>query len=414
MDEHIDNVTPATPEGSAFEFSGNWAAFGKIALTNLLLTIVTLGIYRFWATTRERKYLWSETRFIDDRLEWTGTGMELFIGFILVLVLIFLPFFVLNFVSQALVLQGQVRAGLALQLLAFGLIIYLGGIARFRGLRYRLSRSYWHGIRGGSDVQGFGYGWSYIWKNFAGYAVFGLMIPWAMMALWNERWSRMSFGPHKFDAVGDYTHTFGRYLLFYLAPVLLFFGFLVFGFVMATSDSSNASAITPVIVVSLTLATILSFYLGLGLIALFFYAKFFRVAIDGLSLRDLTFGFSARTKDWFILLLGDAGLWLLAALTVALPIFIAAAAIGLIGEWKIPQAGSITPEAYAAFITPMIFLIIIPFALVGPFIRYRHWKFFVTYMQCYGEVNVDELTQSQTTMAKHGEGLLDAFDIGAI
>ena len=74
MDGHLDKETPPTPEGSAFQFNGNWAAFGKIALTNLLLTVVTLGIYRFWATTRERKYLWSETRFIDDRLEWTGTG----------------------------------------------------------------------------------------------------------------------------------------------------------------------------------------------------------------------------------------------------------------------------------------------------------------------------------------------------
>ena len=64
----------------AFDFHGTWQEYAPIAFTNLLLTIVTLGIYRFWATARTRRYLWSRTRFIDDRFEWAGTGMELFKG----------------------------------------------------------------------------------------------------------------------------------------------------------------------------------------------------------------------------------------------------------------------------------------------------------------------------------------------
>ena len=67
---------------SAFGFTGTWREFAPIAFTNLLLTIVTLGIYRFWATARERRYLWSRTRFVDEHLEWAGTGMELFLGFL--------------------------------------------------------------------------------------------------------------------------------------------------------------------------------------------------------------------------------------------------------------------------------------------------------------------------------------------
>lgn len=413
MEGRFDRETPPTPQDSAFEFNGNWAAFGKIALTNLLLTIVTLGIYRFWATARERRYLWSETRFIDDRLEWTGTGMELLIGFVMVLLLLVLPLFVIQFVQQALLLQGQTAAAGGLTLLLFLVIFYITGLAQFRGLRYRLSRTYWHGIRGGSDDQGVGYGWSYIWKNFVGYMVFGLMIPWSLMTLWNERWNKMSFGPHKFDAIGDHSDTFKRYLLFYLLPVLLFAGGIIFGIIVAASGG-NAAPIGPAQSFGLALAFVLFFYLGLGLVALFFYAKFFRVAIDGLSLQKLDFGFSAKTKDWFILLLGDAGLWLLAALFVALPLAVAAVSVGLINNFKLPDAGATPTEVYLAFLIPMIFIIIVPFSLVGPFIRYRHWKFFITYLQCYGEINLDELTQSETEISKHGEGLLDAFDVGAI
>ena len=85
---------------SAFAFEGNWQDFAKIALPNLLLTIVTLGVYRFWATTRERRYLWSRTRFVDENLEWAGTGMELFIGFVMVFVLFGIPYFGLSFDTQ--------------------------------------------------------------------------------------------------------------------------------------------------------------------------------------------------------------------------------------------------------------------------------------------------------------------------
>ena len=41
-------------------------------------------------------------------------------------------------------------------------LLYLGGFARFRMLRYRLSRSWWHGIRGGSDDPGWNYGGEYL------------------------------------------------------------------------------------------------------------------------------------------------------------------------------------------------------------------------------------------------------------
>lgn len=60
---------PASYEDTAFGFDGSWREFAPIAFTNLLLTIVTLGIYRFWGIARERRYLWARTRFVDEKLE---------------------------------------------------------------------------------------------------------------------------------------------------------------------------------------------------------------------------------------------------------------------------------------------------------------------------------------------------------
>lgn len=352
----------------AFGFEGTWRDYAPIAFTNLLLTIVTLGIYRFWATTRTRQYLWSHTRFIDEHLEWTGTGKELFIGFLLVLVLFGLPFLFIQFGLQALLLQGYVGVAFSLAFIAFGWIFYLSGVALFRMLRYRLSRTFWHGIRGGSDDKGWGYGWSYVWKNFVGSFALYLLVPWAMISLWNERWSKMSFGPFEFSATASERDIFKRFLLFYLAPLAA----VILGFVLAVTAGFGSGAPggdpaepSPGLILFFSLIP-LAFLIVLPLIALAFYAKYLRVAIGGLTLEGLDFHFDARTKDWFKLILGDIGL------------VIVTLGIGII------------------------------------FLNYRHWKFFVTHLDATGEISLSQLTQSTTAAPGQGEGLADAFDMGAI
>lgn len=350
----------------AFGFSGSWREYAPIAFTNLLLTIVTLGIYRFWAITRTRHYLWSHTRFIDAQLEWTGKAKELLIGFILVALLFGVPFLCLQFGVQALALQGHVGAAGLVGFFAIFTIYYMTGLARYRALRYRLSRTYWHGIRGGSDDSGWSYGWSYIWKSTVGGLCLGLMIPWSMMSLWDERWNKLSFGPHRFEAAGDYKKTFARFLLFYLVPVALTIFVAVGGALLISSTSPET--LSPGAPAGLALGAIflaVGFYMIMGLVALAYYAKFFQVAVDGLSLSTLQFQFEARGRDWLLLILGD------------------------------------------------IALVICTLGIGSIFLGYRHWKFLVTNMNATGEIDLEALTQSTTRAPKQGEGLLDALDIGA-
>jgi len=355
---------------TAFGFDGTWQEFAPIAFTNLLLTIVTLGIYRFWATTRERQYFWSRTRFVAERLEWAGTGMELFIGFLLVLVLFGIPYVMLSFVTQALAMRGQEAAAAVLTIASLVAIFYLYGLARYRALRYRLSRTRWRGIRGGSNDPGFGYGLTYMWKSIVGWIPFGLLVPWSMTQLWNDRWNKLSFGPFPFEAKAESTGLIARFLLFYLAPFALFIGMAAIAFfgaalgIEATPESIETGGMIGIVVA--IVVAVLIFYVVLGLIALAFYAKFFREVVGATRWKDLEFSFNASTKDWLVLFLGDV------ALVVA--------TLGI---------GSI-------------------------FLSYRHWKFFITHMEASGEILLDELTQSETRMASQGEGLLDAFDIGAV
>ena len=389
-------------ENSAFGFYGKWQEFLPIAFTNMLLTLVTLGFYRFWGITRERHYLWNKSRFIDDRLAWTGTGMELFIGFIMAVVIFFVPFIGLQFFMQALILQGHIGMVAGLTLVFYVGLLYLAGFAIFRALRYRLSRTQWHGIHGGSDDQGFGFGWSYAWKTMAGAMAMGLLIPWSMTQLWAERWNKMSFGPHRFESGPTWESLMKRYVLCYLAPIA---GLILGGIMMAAGAVSNS----PVGAGLGGILMLLGFYVALPLAALAYYAAFFREMVSTLSLSSLDFQFKARTKDWILLFLGNLGLSLLAGLIgvlITLPLGIAS--LTNIQPGEIPFNGNVV------MLILVILMFVIPFGLAGALGRYRNWAFFIRHMEATGEVDLGELTQSTTRATSHGEGLFDALDIGAI
>ena len=358
---------------SAFGFSGTWRDYAPIAFTNLLLTIVTLGVYTFWARARTRRFLWSRTRFIDDRLEWTGTGLELFIGYAIAIVVFFVPLGVLQFIIQGVVMRGHPGAAAALGATIYLALIYLVGVAIFRALRYRLSRTLWHGIRGGSDDQGFAFGWQYFWRTILGYVALGLMVPWSMTTLWNRRWEAMSFGPMRFRAEAEWRSIFGRYMIFYLSPMALVVGIfalvaIVGGIGIATGGIATTQAPGSGLMITIIIAAIvfyLFFFVALGIVALVYYSAYFREGVGKLTLGGLQFAFTARTRDFVWLYLGNIGL------------VIATLGIGYI------------------------------------FVPYRNWVFFVRHAEAFGDVTLDDLTQSTTREPGQGEGLLDAFDVGA-
>src|SRR5262249_40133708 len=66
-----------------------------IVIKNVFLTLITLGIYTPWAKTAKRAFLWRQVEIGGQRLEYTGTGKELFFGYLKVLgvyiVLFFIP-----------------------------------------------------------------------------------------------------------------------------------------------------------------------------------------------------------------------------------------------------------------------------------------------------------------------------------
>ena len=66
-------------------FHGSGGSLFLLILKNLFLTVITLGVYAAWARAERRKYMWSSTEISGQRLVFTGTGLELFKGYLKVL-----------------------------------------------------------------------------------------------------------------------------------------------------------------------------------------------------------------------------------------------------------------------------------------------------------------------------------------
>src|SRR5437667_1447041 len=71
---------PAVPRRLQVEFTGTGGEYFRIWIVNLLLTIVTLGIYSAWAKVRRKRYFYGHTRLDGDPFEYRGNPVAILKG----------------------------------------------------------------------------------------------------------------------------------------------------------------------------------------------------------------------------------------------------------------------------------------------------------------------------------------------
>lgn len=211
-----------------------WELF-RLYIVNLLLMVLTLGIYRFWAKTRMRRLVWSNLEILGDRLEYAGTGKELFYGFLVVFALILLPLFGGLAIADFLLIgvNEGLRALLA-SAQAF-IVVFLIGAAVFRARRYRLTRTHWRGIYGGQVGSALVYGLIIMATYVLIGASLGLAYP--ACSLWLKRYEMR----HTWvgDEQPEFTPNLNKLYRFFVVPwlvaaisipVFLYFTISAFGY----------------------------------------------------------------------------------------------------------------------------------------------------------------------------------------
>lgn len=135
-----------TPNSQQLRYQGTGGDLFMLGLKNALLTMVTLGIYSFWARNSVRAFHYSHTELGNEPFTYHGTGGELLRGGLKAMGVLIVIAFAFG-LGGALVFGDLEEPPLAYTLgLYIGislLMLYAVNSAR----RYRLSRSSWRGIR---------------------------------------------------------------------------------------------------------------------------------------------------------------------------------------------------------------------------------------------------------------------------
>jgi uncharacterized membrane protein YjgN (DUF898 family) len=139
----VESTQSGTDAERRLTFAGSAGTLFGIHIVNVLLTILTLGIYYFWAKVRVRSYLLSQTEFEGDRFAYHGTGRELLVG-TLKAGLVFGALSALF--NAAPMLPGGLPVMIGAILLGYVGLLVVIPVAMVGARRYRLSRTSWRNI----------------------------------------------------------------------------------------------------------------------------------------------------------------------------------------------------------------------------------------------------------------------------
>jgi uncharacterized membrane protein YjgN (DUF898 family) len=132
----FDQTQPLRPEPQQLRFTGSGGEYFRIWIVNLLLTIVTLGIYSAWAKVRRLQYFYRSTELAGSSFEYHGNPLTILKGRIVAVLL----FFIYNNGFKVSPLVG---------LVSFALVALVLPILLRNSLRFRLHNSSYRGLRFG-------------------------------------------------------------------------------------------------------------------------------------------------------------------------------------------------------------------------------------------------------------------------
>lgn len=194
------------------DFSGNARSYFGIWIVNILLSIVTLGIYSAWAKVRTKRYMYQHTAIDGRRFDYHATGMQILIGRLIVV-----AGFIAFSVVSAIPLLG-IFAALGLLFLAPWLInrgmLFNARVTSWSGLRFGFDGNYWRAFR------------VYILYPFLSFFTLYLALPFAIRAQQSYSVNSHRFGNAKFgfeSGVGPFYKAFLLAIVWMIAAVVVVF-----------------------------------------------------------------------------------------------------------------------------------------------------------------------------------------------
>jgi uncharacterized membrane protein YjgN (DUF898 family) len=358
-------------------YEGQTGAVAAIALQNAFFNLVTIGGYRFWAKTRLRRYFWGNMVYRGERLEYTGLGMEIFLGFLIAIAILIALVVATELAAETAGGPLSVGAGV-IQMVQSLVIVFLIFVAIFRARRYRLSRSQWRGIRGGQSGSAVTFALTALgWALISGLTL-GLAYPVFRTRLMKYQMENTWFGSERFAFTGRAGELFGTWFIAWLLMIPT-----------------------------------------LGLTYVWYRVREFRYFASKSRLGPLSFASDLHSGRIYLIFLTNFFVW--AAVTF---LFVAIGYVMLTGSGTLPAPQGTEEEMTLQWMAlgaqnPLLILLLLLYLVVSGLIRTLVWlqpmvAEITTSMSIAGEMDFARLAQSSQEMPGRGEGLAEALDLGSI
>ncbi len=341
----------------------------SLSFTNYILSLVTIGIYSFWGKTEVRKRIWSAIRLEGEPLLYTGTGKELFLGFLFVFFIVLLPIMLLSFAAAY--YFGPQSVGYTLFTLGlYILIFFLVGVAIYRATRYRLSRTRWRGIRGALVGSPNRYALTYFLTLPLLILTLGWLGPWRTTKLQNILINDMRFGDRPFRFTATSKPLYSRFAWLWVGGVVItaLIGGLI-AYLISADLAANAEATPDKKITIQTILIVYGVFLGgfilYGIASAWYYAFQF----NHFSRNTHFEGASFRAN-----LTGGGLIWVTLS---------------------------------------NLFITIFSFGILSPVVQARTMRYVIQNMGFVGSPPFAEIAQAAEQDISLGEGLAQAFDIDA-
>ncbi|MEM6932998.1 MAG: DUF898 family protein [Pseudomonadota bacterium] len=331
-------VRKGRPETATYSADG-WVLFW-MALRTAFLSILTVGIYRFWMLTRLRRHYWSGIQILGDPLEYTGRGIEKLLGFLLAMVFlaVYLGLFNLGltYVGLSLSTDDPLQAQLIVNLSIFATLPLIF-FAQYRAMRYLLSRTRWRGIRFGMGGGSWGYMVRAVLLTALTLVTAGLAYPYQHFKLAQYMTNRSWFGDMKFEQNGSWWDLFASWIWIYIMLIFIALAF----WTLSSAGSPDGDTMSLIIAGVIYFVAIIVLYLTI----VRYRFQAFKSLWSHRSLNDVTFDSELDVGDAVKVYLSGS---IITGFAAAVTVGVASGAIaGLYALWGI-GSGEFDLEGIAA------------------------------------------------------------------
>ncbi|MDQ6989592.1 MAG: YjgN family protein [Mariprofundaceae bacterium] len=267
----MEHKTTTAQKIYPFEFHGKGGEFFKIWIVNILLTIITLGIYSAWAKVRTNRYFYGNTTLNNASFEYLASPLSILKGRIIAVVL----FIVYTFITELNPIAGIVI--LVLFMLATPYIVV-------RAIRFQHRMTAYRNVRF-DFTAGFGEAaMAYIVWPLLSMFTLGLLYPFVHQRFTQLYVSNSCYGEATFVSQASVGAFYKLYLILFTLIISFYAVILIAAMTMGIglSDISALNIETPGIASSI----ILMFIAGISILFYFFAIAFIKARFTNLIVNN--------------------------------------------------------------------------------------------------------------------------------